>query len=65
VVPPEDPEAWAFHGVRYSLYRDLVMLIGVAGIYGLRRYRAIKAADITLIMDRLFKKKRRRDDGGH
>ena len=50
---PEDPEAEAFHGLRLSLYRDLVMLAGVAFIYGLRRYRAIKPIKITLLINKL------------
>jgi uncharacterized membrane protein YphA (DoxX/SURF4 family) len=37
---PEDPEAEAFHGLRLSLFRDLVMMAGVIFIYGWRRYRA-------------------------
>ena len=36
---PNDPEAKAFHGLRLSLYRDLVMLIGASLIYGWRRYK--------------------------
>ena len=36
----------AFHGLRSSLYRDLVMLAGIAFIYGWRRYRAIKPVNI-------------------
>jgi hypothetical protein len=41
---PEDPEAEAFHGLRLSLFRDLVMMAGVIFIYGWRRYRAIRPA---------------------
>ena len=37
---PEDPEAEAFHGLRLTLFRDLVMMAGVIFIYGWRRYRA-------------------------
>ena len=44
---PEDPEAEAFHGLRLSLYRDLVMLSVVTFIYGWRRYRTIKPIKIT------------------
>jgi len=33
---PEDPEAKAFHGLRQSLHRDLVMLAGIAFVYGWR-----------------------------
>ena len=31
---PEDPEAEAFHGLRLSLFRDLVMMVGVFFIFG-------------------------------
>jgi hypothetical protein len=39
---PEDLEAKAFHGLKGSLLRDLVMLAGIAFIYGWRQYGAIK-----------------------
>ncbi|MFH2219293.1 MAG: MauE/DoxX family redox-associated membrane protein [Pseudomonadota bacterium] len=61
---PEDPEAKAFHGLRLSLYRDLVMMVGVAFIYGWRRYRAIRPANITLTMNKLFQKRRTEDAYG-
>ncbi len=44
---PDDPEAAAFHGLRLSLYRDLIMMAGIAFIYGWRRYRAITPQKIT------------------
>jgi uncharacterized membrane protein YphA (DoxX/SURF4 family) len=31
---PEDPEAEAFHGLRLSVFRNLVMMTGVFFIYG-------------------------------
>ncbi len=43
---PEDPEAEAFHGLRTSLYRDLVMLSGIAFLYGWRKYRRIAPVQI-------------------
>lgn len=46
---PEDPEAEAFHGLRISLYRDLVMLAGVVFMYGWRRYKVIKPMAIRNI----------------
>ncbi len=58
---PDDPEAEAFHGLRLSLYRDLVMLVGIAYIYGWRRYRAIKPIKITLLINKLCKKRRTED----
>ncbi len=48
---PEDPEARAFHGLRQSLYRDLVMLAGVGFIYCLRWYYAIRPVNIRTIMN--------------
>ena len=50
---PEDPEAGAFHGLRPSLYRDVVMLAGVAFLYGWRRYRAIKPLEISRLINKL------------
>jgi hypothetical protein len=58
---PEDPEAEAFHGLRLSLFRDLVMMAGVIFIYAWRRYRAIRPAGVMLIVNQLFSK-RRKDD---
>jgi uncharacterized membrane protein YphA (DoxX/SURF4 family) len=58
---PEDPEAKAFHGLRISLCRDMVMLTGVAFIYGWRRYRKITPADIMLIMNKLIQKRSAED----
>jgi len=57
----EDPEAEAFHGLRLSLYRDLVMLAGIAFVYGWRRYRAVKPVKITLQIKKLLKKRRAED----
>jgi hypothetical protein len=58
---PEEPEAKAFHGLRTTLYRDLVMLVTAAFIYGWRRYRAIQPVKINLLIKQL-KEKRRRED---
>lgn len=55
---PDDPEAEAFHGLRLPLYRDMLMLVGIAYIYGWRRYRAIKPLKITLLINKLWKKRR-------
>ena len=54
---PEDPEAEAFHSLRLSLYRDLIMFAGVVFIYGWRKYRAIKPLKITLLIIKLRGKK--------
>jgi uncharacterized membrane protein YphA (DoxX/SURF4 family) len=58
---PEDPEAEAFHGLRLSLFRDLVMMAGVVFIYGWRRYHAIRPAGVMVIVNQLFSKKRKED----
>jgi uncharacterized membrane protein YphA (DoxX/SURF4 family) len=47
---PEDPEARAFHGLRTSLYRDLIMLAGVLYIYGWRQHRAIQPLKINWLL---------------
>ena len=44
---PEDPESEAFHGLKASLCRDLIMLSGIVFIYAWRRYRSIKPVRIT------------------
>jgi hypothetical protein len=61
---PEDPEAEAFHGLRLSLYRDLVMIAGVIFIYGWRRYRAIRPVDVKVMVNQLFNKRRKEDAYG-
>jgi uncharacterized membrane protein YphA (DoxX/SURF4 family) len=57
----QDPEAEAFHGLRPSLYRDLVMLAGIAFVYGWRRYRPIKPEKTILLIKRLLNKRRTED----
>jgi hypothetical protein len=58
---PEDPEAEAFHGLRLSLFRDMVMLAGVIFMYGWRRYRAIRPTGVMVIVNQLFCKRRKED----
>ena len=58
---PEDPEAEAFHGLRLSLFRDMVMIAGVIFIYGWRRYRAIRPTGVVVIVNQLFCKRRKED----
>jgi len=58
---PEDPEAKAFHGLRMSLLRDLIMMAGVVFIYGWRRYRAIQPAGVIVIVNQRFGKRRKED----
>ena len=58
---PEEPEAKAFHGLRMTLYRDLVMLAIISFIFGWRRYHAIKPVQITLVIRNFCGKRRRKD----
>ena len=58
---PEDPEAEAFHGLRLSLFRDIVMMAGVIFMYGWRRYQAIRPTDFMVIVNQLFSKRRKED----
>jgi uncharacterized membrane protein YkgB len=61
---PEDPKAEAFHGLRLSLFRDLVMMAGVIFLYGWRRYRAIRPTGVMVILNQLFSKRRKEDAYG-
>ena len=61
---PTDPEAKAFHGLRLSMFRNLVMMAGVFFMYGWRRYRFIRPADIMVFVDQLFSKRREEDASG-
>jgi len=58
---PEDPESEAFHSLKISLWRDLIMFAGVAFLYGWRRYGAIKPIKLTLLINKLYKKRRTED----
>jgi hypothetical protein len=55
---PEDPEAKAFHGLRPSLYRDLIMLSAVAFIHAWRRYRTNKPIKVTQLISKLEKRRK-------
>jgi uncharacterized membrane protein YphA (DoxX/SURF4 family) len=61
---PEDPEAEAFHGLRLSLFRDLVMMVGVFLIFGWRRYRCIRSASVMVMVSQLIRKRRKEDAYG-
>jgi uncharacterized membrane protein YphA (DoxX/SURF4 family) len=54
---PDDPEAEAFHGLRVSLYRDLVMLASVGFIYCWRRFHAIRPVNLRTIVSTLYYKR--------
>ncbi len=58
---PEEPEAKAFHGLRMTLYRDLVMLTTTSFIFGWRRYRAIQPVQITLLIKNSWGKRRKKE----
>jgi len=58
---PEDPEAEAFHGLRLSLFRDLVMMAGVFFMYGWRRYRALRPVSVMVMVNQVFSKRRKKD----
>lgn len=55
---PEDIEAKAFHGLRLSLFRDMVMLVGAGFIYGWRWFRDIFPVGTTDVVNALFNKRR-------
>ena len=61
---PEDPETEAFHGLRLSLFRNLVMMAGVIFIYGWRRYRAIRPSGAMVIVNQIVCKRRKEDANG-
>lgn len=58
---PENPESEAFHGLKASLYRDLIMLLGIVFMYIWRRYRSITPVRITLIIKNTMRKRRTED----
>ena len=58
---PEGPESEAFHGLKASLYRDLIMLSGIGFMYIWRRYRAIMPVKITLLIKKTLEKRRTKD----
>jgi len=47
---PEDPEAQAFHGLRQALYRDIVIMAGVAILYVWRYRRAVRPVRLLNIL---------------
>ncbi len=53
----EDPEAKAFHGLRLSLYRDVAMLVGVAFIFGWRRYKTRRPVAINFLRNKCHKRR--------
>ena len=58
---PDDPEAEAFHGLRATLYRDLIMLAGVFSIYIWRRYNAFKPKNMFTLIQKGRERRREED----
>jgi hypothetical protein len=58
---PEDPESMAFHGLRTTFYRDLLMLAGAAFLYGWRRYRAIRPVKMMAVITKRFNRRSSED----
>ncbi|MBI9076626.1 MAG: DoxX family membrane protein [Desulfatibacillum sp.] len=54
---PDDPEAEAFHSLRPSLYRDFVMMAGVAYLYIWRYVRSARPVRLAAILTVLKKGK--------
>jgi rhodanese-related sulfurtransferase/uncharacterized membrane protein YphA (DoxX/SURF4 family) len=52
---PEDIEFRAYHGLREALYRDLVMVLGIAYLYGWRRFRSAVPMKLSQILQRVMK----------
>jgi hypothetical protein len=55
---PSDPEAEAFHSIKQSLVRDLVMMAGVAFLYVWRWFRDIRLVGIKTIINQLLTKRK-------
>ena len=55
---PDEPEADAFYGLRSALYRDLIVLLAAAFLYGWRRYRHIQPLRIATITHKMTPKRR-------
>jgi uncharacterized membrane protein YphA (DoxX/SURF4 family) len=55
---PDDAEAMAFHGLRTSLYRDLIMLTGIVFMVVWRRYRRIAPISLMDMFHKVASKRR-------
>ena len=51
---PQDPESEAFHSLRPALYRDYIMIAGIAYLYFWRYYRSIKPVRLISLFNSLF-----------
>jgi len=49
---PEDPEADAFHGLKWALYRDIAMLAAVAYLYFWRIYDRVTPIRLTWLINK-------------
>ena len=61
---PGDPEAEAFHGLRLSLVRDLIMMSGVVFLFAWRRFQAIRPSGAMHSIHQLLSKRRKEDAYG-
>lgn len=53
---PGDPEAKAYHGLRTTLYRDIILLATIIYLYGWRRVKSIKPLSLRFYLKKLFQK---------
>jgi hypothetical protein len=58
---PQDPEADAFHGLKTTLLRDLMMLAAALFLFGWRRYRNIEPRRLNHIVDSFHPKRSKKD----
>jgi hypothetical protein len=50
---PGDIEGEAYSGLRPALYRNLLLIVGIAYLYGWRFIRAVKPVRLELLLDRI------------
>lgn len=58
---PQDPEADAFHGLKTTLLRDLVMLAAALSLFGWRRYHNIEPRRLNHLIDSFHPKRSKKD----
>lgn len=55
---PSDPEAKAFHGLRTALYRDFIILAGIAYLYIWRLMRNVRPAHFHFYLNAIRRNER-------
>ena len=55
---PEEPEAKAYHGLRPALFRDFIMVGGVACLYSWRYARSVRPVSIFQWMNKINDRRR-------